>query len=174
MSASGYVKLTDTDSASGAGREMARLHAPHKSTKLSPSCSGTGICSVSGDPHYNTFDKKTHNYMGSCSYTLVKPCNESSGLPYFSVETMNEHRGSNTKVSYVREVMIHVNGVSVILGQDRTIHVRSSRTHVSCSKVPWGQIRRLARPRTLAWALHSSFGFLDTWPVRHGGEKVSM
>ncbi|KAM3590121.1 uncharacterized protein V6R79_004028 [Siganus canaliculatus] len=96
---------------------------------------GTGICSVSGDPHYNTFDKKTHNYMGSCSYTLVKPCNESSGLPYFSVETMNEHRGSNTKVSYVREVMIHVNGVSVILGQDRTIHVRSSRTHVSCSKV---------------------------------------
>ncbi|PWA14817.1 hypothetical protein CCH79_00014482 [Gambusia affinis] len=87
---------------------------------------GNGICSVSGDPHYTTFDKKTHNYMGACSYTLTKPCNESSGLPYFTVDTMNEHRGSNKKVSYVRAVVINVNDVTFILGKGRKVQVNGT------------------------------------------------
>ncbi|XP_014902117.1 zonadhesin, like [Poecilia latipinna] len=87
---------------------------------------GNGICSVSGDPHYTTFDKKTHNYMGACSYTLTKPCNESSGLPYFTVDTMNEHRGSNNKVSYVRAVVVNVNDVTFILGKGRKVQVNGT------------------------------------------------
>ncbi|XP_030578939.1 IgGFc-binding protein-like [Archocentrus centrarchus] len=87
---------------------------------------GNGICSVSGDPHYTTFDKQTHHYMGACSYTLTKPCNVSSGLPYFTVNTQNEHRGSNKKVSYVRAVVIIVNGVTVILGKGRTVQVNGT------------------------------------------------
>ncbi|XP_061566690.1 zonadhesin, like [Cololabis saira] len=87
---------------------------------------GTGICSVSGDPHYNTFDKRTHNYMGSCSYTLTELCNSSSGLPDFSVTTQNEHRGSNKKVSYVRAVMVSVNGVTVTLGKGRSVQVNET------------------------------------------------
>ncbi|KAM9314092.1 zonadhesin, like [Pholidichthys leucotaenia] len=87
---------------------------------------GSGICSVSGDPHYTTFDKRTHHYMGACSYTLTKPCNLSSGLPDFSIHTQNEHRGSNRKVSYVREVVIDVSGVTVILGKARTVQVNGT------------------------------------------------
>ncbi|KAK2913695.1 hypothetical protein Q8A67_002094 [Cirrhinus molitorella] len=84
---------------------------------------GKGICSVSGDPHYNTFDDKVHHFMGACSYTLTKPCNETSGLPYFSVETQNEHRGNNKKVSYVRSVIINVHDTTVILGKGRKVQV---------------------------------------------------
>ncbi|KAJ0055940.1 hypothetical protein NL108_016698 [Boleophthalmus pectinirostris] len=84
---------------------------------------GTGICSVSGDPHYTTYDKRTHHYMGACSYTLTEPCNVTSGLPYFSVYTQNEHRGSNRKVSYVRAVGITVNNITVVLGKSRTVQV---------------------------------------------------
>uniref|UniRef100_A0A8C1G4Y5 Zonadhesin, like n=1 Tax=Cyprinus carpio TaxID=7962 RepID=A0A8C1G4Y5_CYPCA len=84
---------------------------------------GTGICSVSGDPHYNTFDDKVHHFMGACSYTLTKPCNETSGLPYFSVETQNEHRDNNKKVSYVRSVIINVHGTTIILGKGRKVQV---------------------------------------------------
>lgn len=63
--------------------------------------------------------------MGACSYTLSKPCNISSDLPYFTVDTQNEHRGSNTKISYIRAVVINVNGVTVILGKGRTVQVCS-------------------------------------------------
>ncbi|XP_070785976.1 zonadhesin, like [Enoplosus armatus] len=87
---------------------------------------GNGLCSVSGDPHYTTFDKRTHHYMGACSYTLTKPCNVSSDLPYFTVDTQNEHRGSNKKVSYVRAVAIHVSGVTVVLGKGRTVQVNGT------------------------------------------------
>uniref|UniRef100_A0A3P8WR70 Zonadhesin n=1 Tax=Cynoglossus semilaevis TaxID=244447 RepID=A0A3P8WR70_CYNSE len=87
---------------------------------------GTGICSVSGDPHYNTFDKVTHHYMGACSYTLTKVCNVSSDLPYFSVDTQNEHRGSNKRVSYVRAVVVNVYGVTVIFGKGRTVQVNGT------------------------------------------------
>lgn len=62
--------------------------------------------------------------MGACSYTLSKPCNASSDMPYFTVDTQNEHRGSNKKISYVRAVMINVNGVTVIFGKGRTVQVR--------------------------------------------------
>ncbi len=90
---------------------------------LSLSLLGTGICSVSGDPHYNTFDDKVHHFMGACSYTLTKPCNETSGLPYFSVETQNEHRDNNKKVSYVRSVIINVHDTTIILGKGRKVQV---------------------------------------------------
>ncbi|XP_056299287.1 zonadhesin, like [Pseudoliparis swirei] len=87
---------------------------------------GNGICSVSGDPHYTTFDKRSHHYMGACSYTVSKPCNVSSGLPYFSVDTQNEHRGSNKKISYVRAVVVNVNGVTVVLGKGRKVQVNGT------------------------------------------------
>ncbi|KAK2852096.1 hypothetical protein Q5P01_008372 [Channa striata] len=87
---------------------------------------GSGMCSVSGDPHYTTFDKHNHHYMGACSYTLTKPCNISSDLPYFTVDTQNERRGGNTKVSYVRAVVIKVNGLTVILGKGRTVQVNDT------------------------------------------------
>lgn len=70
--------------------------------------------------------------MGACSYTVTKPCNESSGLPYFTVETQNENRGTNKKVSYVRAVVINVNNVTVILGKGRTVQVCNLTVMVLC------------------------------------------
>ncbi|XP_057711322.1 zonadhesin, like isoform X4 [Corythoichthys intestinalis] len=112
-----------SNSSCKAGTEICQLHdGEYKCRPL-----GNGICSVSGDPHYTTFDKRTHHYMGACSYTLTKPCNgSSSGLPYFSVDTQNERRGSNKKVSYVRAVVVQVDGVTVILGKGRTVQVNGT------------------------------------------------
>ncbi|KAJ8007728.1 hypothetical protein DPEC_G00097200 [Dallia pectoralis] len=87
----------------------------------------TGICTVQGDPHYTSFDKRVHHFMGSCSYTLTKPCNETSGLPYFTVDTQNEHRGSNKIVSYIKAIVVKVYGITVILGKGRKIQVNGSR-----------------------------------------------
>uniref|UniRef100_A0A8C9NQR2 VWFD domain-containing protein n=1 Tax=Serinus canaria TaxID=9135 RepID=A0A8C9NQR2_SERCA len=71
-------------------------------------------CSASGDPHYNTFDHKVHNFMGNCTYTLSKVCTASESLPYFDVSTTNEHRGANTKVSYVKSVHVEVYAIHLL------------------------------------------------------------
>ncbi|XP_048883722.1 IgGFc-binding protein-like [Brienomyrus brachyistius] len=86
-----------------------------------------GICSVSGDPHYVTFDKKVHHFQGSCSYTLTQPCNATSGLPYFSVDTQNEHRGTNKHISYVRAVVVKTQGLEIVLGKGRRTLVNGVR-----------------------------------------------
>ncbi|XP_042314484.1 MAM and LDL-receptor class A domain-containing protein 1-like [Sceloporus undulatus] len=73
-------------------------------------------CVVSGDPHYYTFDKQTHHFMGNCTYTLSQLCDSNiSLLPYFNVEATNEHRWGNTQVSYVRSVDADVHGIRVTL-----------------------------------------------------------
>lgn len=56
--------------------------------------------------------------MGTCTYTLAKLCSESSALPFFEVTTTNEHRGGNTKVSYVNSVHVDVynNTISMLKG----------------------------------------------------------
>ncbi|XP_062987816.1 IgGFc-binding protein-like [Elgaria multicarinata webbii] len=68
-----------------------------------------GLCRVHNDPHYNTFDKETHHFMGSCTYTLARLCGNGTGLPSFNIEAKNEHRG-NPSVSYVQRVLVEVYG----------------------------------------------------------------
>ncbi|XP_075794395.1 IgGFc-binding protein-like isoform X3 [Pelodiscus sinensis] len=95
-----------------------------------PCQTGRGTCSASGDPHYNTFDGRVHHFMGNCTYTLSKVCNASGGLPPFDVSTTNEHRGSNTKVSYVKSVNVDVYGTQISLLQNRKVNVNGTRRNL--------------------------------------------
>ncbi|XP_037836867.1 alpha-tectorin [Kryptolebias marmoratus] len=64
-----------------------------------------GTCTISGDPHYYTFDNKVFHFQGTCTYVLSEQCQH--GLPYYRVEGKNEHRGS-TRVSWTRLVKVFV------------------------------------------------------------------
>ncbi|XP_010292294.1 PREDICTED: zonadhesin-like, partial [Phaethon lepturus] len=92
-------------------------------TESTPPPVTEAICSIHGDPHYYTFDKQLHHFMGTCTYTLSKLCESNSSLPYFNVEVANEHRGSNTHVSYVQYVDIDVHGYRINLGKKRVVKV---------------------------------------------------
>ncbi|XP_067879876.1 zonadhesin, like [Heterodontus francisci] len=91
---------------------------------------GHETCSASGDPHYTTFDKLVHHFMGTCTYTLSKLCNTSSGLPYFSVETSNEHRGRNKQVSYVKAVHVEAYGHRITMMKNRRVILDGRRVNL--------------------------------------------
>ncbi|XP_072906120.1 zonadhesin-like [Hemitrygon akajei] len=84
---------------------------------------GQEMCSASGDPHYRTFDKVYYDFMGNCTYTFSKPCSPIPDLPHFNVETSNEHRGRNTRVSYVKAVHVEVYDYRVTLAKGRRVIV---------------------------------------------------
>ncbi|KAM6304983.1 IgGFc-binding protein [Aegotheles albertisi] len=94
---------------------------------------GSGTCVVEGDPHYHTFDKQLHHFMGTCTYTLSKLCESNSSLPYFNVEAANEHRGSNTRVSYVRYVDVDVAGQRIRLGKGGVVTVNGEAEVLPCT-----------------------------------------
>ncbi|XP_067828047.1 zonadhesin-like [Heptranchias perlo] len=91
---------------------------------------GRETCSASGDPHYKTFDKFYYDFMGNCTYTFSKLCNASSVLPYFNVETSNEHRGRNTQVSYVKAVHVEAYGHRVTITKSRRVILNGRRVRL--------------------------------------------
>ncbi|XP_059507175.1 IgGFc-binding protein-like [Stegostoma tigrinum] len=92
-------------------------------TSTTPPVTTESTCSVQGDPHYKTFDKQSHNFMGTCTYTLSKLCDASSALPYFNVEAANEHRSGNPYVSYVKHVNVNVYNLSIVLEKGHVVKV---------------------------------------------------
>ncbi|GLD57372.1 IgGFc-binding protein-like protein [Lates japonicus] len=72
-------------------------------------------CTISGDPHYYTFDNNVFHFQGTCTYVLSEQCGH--GLPYYRVEGKNEHRGS-THVSWTRlvKVFVHNETIEIVKG----------------------------------------------------------
>lgn len=87
---------------------------------------GSATCSVSGDPHYLTFDGALHHFMGTCSYILTRPCWSVSLESYFVVSTTNEFQGGNLDVSYVKAVHVQVFNLNISLIKGHKIVVRAS------------------------------------------------
>uniref|UniRef100_A0A7N6FAI2 Uncharacterized protein n=1 Tax=Anabas testudineus TaxID=64144 RepID=A0A7N6FAI2_ANATE len=73
-------------------------------------------CTISGDPHYYTFDKALFHFQGTCTYVLSEQCGLE--LPYYRVEGKNEHRGS-TRVAWTRLVKLYVYGETIELVKGR-------------------------------------------------------
>ncbi|XP_066477683.1 IgGFc-binding protein-like [Tiliqua scincoides] len=106
-----------------------------------PALPSSESCLVSGDPHYYTFDKHTHHFMGNCTYTLSRLCSQNSSLPFFNVEATNEHRGGNTQVSYVQSVDVDVSGVQITLGKGGVVKVNGAEVTVPASPAPGVEVR---------------------------------
>lgn len=73
--------------------------------------------------------------MGNCTYLLTATCNATPDQPTFQIQTTNEHRGSNTKVSYLKSVNVTVHGTQIVLLKGRRVTVSISAP-TSCMVTP--------------------------------------
>ncbi|KAG7464696.1 hypothetical protein MATL_G00168240 [Megalops atlanticus] len=84
-------------------------------------------CSISGDPHYRTFDGFNHHYQGPHTYILTQSHNLPSSLVPLVVRGKNTRRGFNRHISFLHEVYVNVYGVDVRFLQRKTVLVDGER-----------------------------------------------
>ncbi|CAK8674588.1 unnamed protein product [Clavelina lepadiformis] len=82
---------------------------------------GFGTCIAWGDPHYMTFDGSgLFDFMGICEYYMARTHRIPDADPsWFSIKASNEHRGSNTRVSYLRKITVGFFGGEVVFDLEK-------------------------------------------------------
>ncbi|XP_011369989.1 zonadhesin [Pteropus vampyrus] len=125
---------------------------------------GSATCTVSGDPHYLTFDGALHHFMGTCGYTLTKPCWSRALDNYFVVSTTNEFQGGNLEVSRVKAVHVQVFSLKISLIKGHKVTLNGRR--VSLPVWPL-QGRVIMRPSGNFILLNTDFGLRVRYDGNH-------
>ncbi|KAG1651570.1 BMP-binding endothelial regulator protein [Nymphon striatum] len=84
-----------------------------------------GVCTVFGDPHYQTFDGRIFNFQGSCKYLLTKDCRRGLNST-FMVKVRNDGRHSKY-FSWTKTITIKIEDVKIALEQHMVVRVAHKR-----------------------------------------------
>ncbi|ELU04650.1 hypothetical protein CAPTEDRAFT_222937 [Capitella teleta] len=80
-------------------------------------------CQAWGDPHYQTYQGLTVDFMGSCRYQLTGTCPNSGNFDSFLVTAINAIPENHAMASLVKEISVEISGHRVDISLDGTVQV---------------------------------------------------
>ncbi|XP_053867174.1 IgGFc-binding protein-like [Malaclemys terrapin pileata] len=108
-------------------------------------------CTVTGDPHYFTFDGAVAHFQGTCAYEISHTCNSSLNFS-FRVVAENRHR-RNRRVSFVSRVDVWLErgdqNVHIVLGDSKAAEVNGARVSLPHALGPLGSVSRIRNLLTI-------------------------
>ncbi|XP_034974623.2 IgGFc-binding protein-like [Zootoca vivipara] len=110
-----------------------------------------GTCTVTGDPHYFTFDGAVAHFQGTCAYEISRTCHPSPPF-FYRVVAENRHQ-ANPRVSFVSRVEVWLKSemlsFHIILGSGQTAEVNQERVQLPHSLGVLGAISKVKNMVTI-------------------------
>nr|XP_054760705.1 BMP-binding endothelial regulator protein-like [Lytechinus pictus] len=123
-----------------------------------------GSCIVFGDPHYRTFDKRFHDFQGTCTYTLSKDCTTNQ------FEIIVQNNGKETyAVSWTELVSFKVHNVTIDLLPNFAVRLNKEEITLPYLNEPEFSIQKLG----LMIVVHTNIGISLSWDGAHFAEVVA-
>ncbi|XP_029023837.1 IgGFc-binding protein-like [Betta splendens] len=107
--------------------EVCRMEGTAPTCVKAPPQRKAGTCWAMGDPHYRTFDGSHFNFMGNCTYTMVKNCNVIADAPAFEVEAQN-YKDTGSQSTAVGKVVVRAYGHTITIVRSEFGLVRMNHT----------------------------------------------
>ncbi|NXN05319.1 FCGBP protein, partial [Sylvia borin] len=120
-------------------------------------------CWLTSGPHYWSFDGKTFDFMGTCTYTLTIICSPDPTLLDFSVEVKMEEK-ENPKVSSIGSITIHVDNIIVtaVRSENGMVRVNNCCSHLLIS-LSHGKFRIYQKGKSMLIQLYLNLKILYNW-----------
>lgn len=111
-----------------------------------------GVCRISDNSHYVSFDGSYHAIRNTCTYVLAKTCHFTMDLPFFKISGENGETEGQSPAFDLRQVNINIFDSLITLQKDHRVLVSCGNTGRDKGSELWGESFLILLPTDMLYS----------------------